>query len=408
MNRTLLGLSFGSGLEGADVAVVRATGVGLGLVPRIEQTARFTFPLAVRDALRSDQSRNGSGHSESSTGTSTERNRQVADTAVHATRTALAQASVSTRDVFTVGLLDPGRPAMASEIAWPEVADRIAEQTGLTLLHGFRSRDRAAGGAGHPITTAADYLLLRDDREERLLVHLGSAVGVTLIPPMAKVSAVLSFEAGPGNELLDALNYHGSRGRERTDPGGRKAVQGCCVDPLLTRWLEHPYLTRKPPKAVRPDTFGRAFLHGAFDSARQLGTALPDLLCTVTHLIARSVGEACRSWLPAPTTLRHVLLTGGGVRNGFLCQLLPQQFQGLRVQRAEGVGLGALARNAAAAAVLAALTCDGVAGNLPHLTGATGGRLLGHITPGDGRNWARCAAWIADQTGDYPGITRAA
>jgi anhydro-N-acetylmuramic acid kinase len=103
-----------------------------------------------------------------------------------------------------------------------------------------------------------------------------------------------------------------------------------------------------------------------------------------------------------------VLLTGGGVRNGFLCQLLAQQFEGLKVERADGVGLPALARNAAAAAVLTALMCDGVAGNLPHLTGAAGGRLLGHLAPGDGRNWARCAAWIADQTGDYPGISRAA
>jgi anhydro-N-acetylmuramic acid kinase len=102
-----------------------------------------------------------------------------------------------------------------------------------------------------------------------------------------------------------------------------------------------------------------------------------------------------------------VLLTGGGVRNGFLWQLVGQQFDG-QIGRAEEAGLPPLARNAAAAAVLAALTCDGVAGNLPLLTGAAGGRLIGHIAPGDGRNWARCAAWIADQTRDYPEVNRAA
>jgi anhydro-N-acetylmuramic acid kinase len=103
---------------------------------------------------------------------------------------------------------------------------------------------------------------------------------------------------------------------------------------------------------------------------------------------------------------RRVLLTGGGVRNGFLWQLVAQQFG--NVERAEAVGVPALSRNAAAAAVLAALTCDGVAGSLPVLTGAAGGRLLGHISPGDGRNWARCTAWLADQTGDYPRTNRAA
>ena len=53
--------------------------------------------------------------------------------------------------------------------------------------------------------------------------------------------------------------------------GGKKAVQGHCLEPLLARWVEHPYLTRKPPKAVHPDAFGKAFLLAAFDSARQLG-----------------------------------------------------------------------------------------------------------------------------------------
>jgi anhydro-N-acetylmuramic acid kinase len=95
------------------------------------------------------------------------------------------------------------------------------------------------------------------------------------------------------------------------------------------------------------------------------------------------------------------------VRNGFLWQLTSQQFGGA-VERTDAAGVPALSRNAAAAAVLAALTCDGVTGNLPVLTGASGGRLLGHIAPGDGRNWARCAAWLADQTGEHPRTTRAA
>lgn len=113
------------------------------------------------------------------------------------------------------------------------------------------------------------------------------------------------------------------------------------------------------------------------------------------------MGDACRLPVLKPDGPRRVLLTGGGVRNGFLWQLVAQQFGG-SVERADAAGVPALARTAAAAAVLAALTCDGVPGNLPVLTGATGGRLLGHIVPGDGRNWARCAAWLADQTGDYP------
>ncbi len=290
---------------------------------------------------------------------------------------------------------------------WAEVADRVAEQTGLTVVHGFRNRDRAAGGAGHPITAAADYLLFRSAEHSRLLVHLGAVTSLLFIPPKAKVLAVVGFEAGPGDQLLDALLYHGTRGKENTDLGGKKAVQGKCLEPLLARWLEHPHLTRTPPKTVHAEAFGRSFLLAAFDSARQLGAGLPDLLCTATHLVAKAVGDAARVWLRA-TTPRQVLVTGGGVRNGFLWQLVSQQFAGEVPSRSDEAGVSALARNATGAALLAALTCDGVAGNLSALTGAAGGRLLGHLSPGDGRNWAKVAAWVADQSGEYPHMNRAA
>ncbi|MCI0702448.1 MAG: anhydro-N-acetylmuramic acid kinase [Planctomycetia bacterium] len=397
MSRTLIGLSVSSGLEGVDAVAVRIEGLGLDIVPRVVPSSRVAFPPAVRDVIRASAN--------SPAPLPPEFIRSLADTAVFAARQALSKAAVSPRDTFAAGFLEPARPTTNVAIHWPEVADRVAEQTGLTVLHGFASRDRAAGGTGHPITAAADFLLLRDATESRLLIHLGAVSQVLLAPAGARMSAAIGFESGPGNQLLDAILFHATRGKETVDAGGKKAVQGRCLDPLLARWQEHPHLTRTPPKAIHPEAFGRNFLLAAFDAARQLNAALPDLLCTATHLAARSIGDACRLWLSAGP--RRVLLTGGGVRNGFLWQVVAQQFGG-KVERADAVGVPALSRNAAAAAVLAALTFDGVAGNLPVLTGATGGRLLGHISAGNGRNWARCCAWLADQTGDYPRANRAA
>jgi anhydro-N-acetylmuramic acid kinase len=402
MDRLLIGLSVGSGLEGVDAAAVRAAGVGLGLAARVGGAVRVAFPPPVRDVCRL-----APGGAESFRSPGPDFVRNVAETAVHAARQVLVRSGVSPRDAFAAGMVEPAHPPADLGIVWPEVADRVAEQTGLTVLHGFRHRDRAAGGAGHPITPAADHLLFRSPTHSRLLVHLGAVTSLVLLPVGGKVSAVIGFEAGPGNQLLDAFLFHGTRGKESCDPGGKKAVQGKCLEPLLARWLEHPHLTRVPPKAVHPDAFGRGFLLAAFDSARQLGAGLPDLLCTATHLVAGAVGAA-RAWLPTTPAPRQVFATGGGVRNGFLWQLVSQQFPGEVLARADEAGLPALARNAAAAAVLAALTCDGVAGNLSVLTGATGGRLLGHFAPGDGRNWARVAAWVADQTGEYPRVNRAA
>jgi anhydro-N-acetylmuramic acid kinase len=394
MSRLLIGLSIGSGLEAADAVVVQADGVGLDLTATIAAAIRVAFPPSVRDAIRSPA-------------VTPELARNLAETAVHAARQALTRAGVSPRETFAAALLEPARPASELAIPWPEVADRIAEQTGLTVLHGFRHRDRAAGGAGHPITFAADYLLFRSPTRPRLLVHLGAVSSLLFLPSGGKISAAVGFEAGPGNQLLDALIYHGTRGKEPTDPGGKKAVQGRCLEPLLARWLEHPHLTRTPPKTVHAEAFGRSFLLAAFDAARQLNAGLPDLLCTATHLAARAIADAAKHWLPT-TPSRQVLVSGGGVRNGFLWQLLAQQFGGETISRSEEAGVAALARNSVAAAVLAALTCDGVAGNLSALTGAVGGRLLGHFAPGDGRNWAKVAAWVADQIGEYPRANRAA
>lgn len=398
MSRTLLGLSVGSGLEGADAVAVRVERLGLDLAPRVVPAGRVTFPPAVRDVIRA---------AGSPSPVPSECLRAVADTVVFAARQALSKAAVSPRDTFAAGFLEPARPAAPVAVHWPEIAGRVAEQLGVTVLHGFGDRDRACGGTGHPVTAAADFLLFRDPSETRLLVHLGAATGVLVLPAGGTVSTAFGFEAGPGNQLLDAILFHGSRGKDHTDAGGKRAVQGRLLEPLLARWLEHPHLTRTPPKTVHADAFGRSFLLATFDAARQLGAGLPDLLCTATHLAARAVGDACKHALTRPDAPRRVLLTGGGVRNGFLMQLVAHQLGGT-VERADAVGVPAQARNASAAAVLAALTCDGVAGNLPVLTGATGGRLLGHIVPGDNRNWGRCAAWLADQTGDYPRANRAA
>jgi anhydro-N-acetylmuramic acid kinase len=380
MQRTLIGVSVGSAGQGADAALVRAAGIGLDLTPRVEKAARVTFPP------------------------SSDLTRAIAETAAHAARTVAVQAGVSPRDVFALGLLSPARSD--APVVWGEVADRVAEQTGLTVVHAFRSRDRAAGGSGHPVAAAADHLLFHHDSESRLLIHLGAVASVLLLPAGGKVSAALGFEAGPGNQFLDALVSHGTRGRDALDPGGKKAVQGCRLDPLLEHWRDHPYLTRRPPKAVHAEAFGAKFVASAFDDAKRLGAGLPDLLCTATHLVARSIGDAVRAWLPAGSP--RVLLSGGGVRNGFLWSLVARQFDGRVIGKTDDAGVPALARRAAAAGVLAALACDGVTGNLPLLTGAAGGRVLGQIVPGDARNWARVAAWVADQTGDAARLGRAA
>ena len=399
--RTLIGLSIGSGFEGVDAAVIQTEGIGLESRPTVISSLRVAFPLSVRDAIRE-------AAPSALLPVSEDMIRYIAETAIHAARQVLSRSGISLRDTFALGLLRPSRPATDPSLIWPELADRLAEQTGLTVVHGFRHRDRAAGGAGHPITAAADYLLFHSSTQPRLLIHLGAVSSILFLNSTEKIFEINGFDAGPGNQLLDSLIAHGTRGKETCDPGGKKAVQGRCLESVLDQWGEYPHLTRPPPKVIHREAFGRSFLLAAFESVRQLGASLPDLLCTATHLAARTIGEGVRKWVSAQAAPRRILITGGGVRNGFLWQLVAQQLGDERIERSDEAGIPALARNAAAAAVLATLTCDGVTGNLFRLTGASGGRILGHLTPGDSRNWGKITAWLAEQAVEYPRVNQAA
>jgi anhydro-N-acetylmuramic acid kinase len=192
-------------------------------------------------------------------------------------------------------------------------------------------------------------------------------------------------------------------GRESYDPGGKHAVQGRCLEPLLQNWLAHPYLQRRPPKGLPRHSFGEEFAAHAVGQARQMHWALHDLLCTATHFVAHGITTSLRRFIPGGQVPDRVLLSGGGVRNGLLWHLLEQQLGGIPLDRTDRCGVPADARKALAFGILAGLTLDGVPANVPSATGAAGARLLGSLTPGSSENWARCLGWMAAQAAPLMG-----
>lgn len=382
--RLLLGLALGSGREGIDAVLVRVAGDGLAAAPTVERHARFPLPPLLRDALRRGESTP----------------RELADAFAAAARQIAAKGGIELRAVLLAGVY------VAPGIPFESLGERIAEQTGVSVWCRFAERDAAAGGAGRPWTPAADFLVAKSDAEDRVLIHLGYAASVLAIPAGGKITDLVAFDAAPGGQLLDALLKLGTRDKESLDAGGTRAVQGKCHDDLLADWLTHPHLTRLPPKPLANE-FGAAFTAAAFEAAQHRNAALADLLCTATHFVARAVAAGVRRFVLPSGRPRGLYASGGGVRNGLLWQLLQQQFPGETLRRTDDLGVPALARNAAAAALLAGLTLDGVAANLPLLTGASGGRLVGRFIPGDPRNWAAVTARAAERMWDY-GQLRAA
>jgi anhydro-N-acetylmuramic acid kinase len=392
--RWIIGLASGSSADGVDAALLAVEGAGLEMRVELAHLHHQAYGDDLRELIRRV----------ATAATCAVRHvsllhRLLGETFASAARDVADRASLHLQEVQCIGFAGhpvwhDGEGRFPSTLALG-MAAVVAERTGVTTVSNFRDRDVAAGGQGVPLAALPDYLLFHDAREHRLLIHLGGAARAIFLPAAGRPADVVGFEAGPCNSLLDALMHYLTNGREHFDSGGRHGVQGKCIEPLVQSWLTHAYFQRRPPKSLPRHLFGEEFVAQAVQQARQMNGSLHDLLCSCTHFIARVITAAAERFLPHRP--ERIFLSGGGVRNGFLWRLLEQQFGAIAVERIDALGIPAQGRKATAFGMLAALTLDGVAGNLPSATGAAGSRLLGSLTPGSGGNWARALGWMAAQ-----------
>src|SRR6185312_353066 len=76
----------------------------------------------------------------------------------------------------------------------------IATETGITTIADFRRRDMAWGGQGAPLVPAFHQAIFAT-KQNRAIVNIGGIANITLLS--AENNAVLGFDTGPGNTLLD-------------------------------------------------------------------------------------------------------------------------------------------------------------------------------------------------------------
>jgi anhydro-N-acetylmuramic acid kinase len=396
--RSLIGISTGTSWDGLEAALVEVEGIGLEMRLRLVHFIHQDFPRDLQDLIQRVASTTGHNARHASL-----LHRLLGETFAVAARHVADQARFSLTKVqcigfagHTVGHETEGRFPSTLGLGMPAL---VAESTGLTTISDFRTRDVVVGGQGFPLTPVIDYLLYRNAEEHRVLAHLGGLATLVSLPATGQLRDVVGFQAAPCNILLDNLMRRVTGGKQPYDAGGKHAVQGRCLEPLVERWLAHPVLQRRPPRNFPSQAFGEEFVTQVVESARQNNTSLHDLLCTATHFVARGITSALRRFLPANPT--RILLSGGGVKNGFLWHLLEQQLAGIPLEKIDQHGYPAQTRKAVTAAGLATLTMDCVPANLPAATGAGVTRLLGNITPGSSANWARCLTWMAAQAAPF-------
>jgi anhydro-N-acetylmuramic acid kinase len=249
--------------------------------------------------------------------------------------------------------------------------DEIAVATGVPTVADFRPRDIAAGGEGAPLSALADPLLFASLPRPAAILNLGGIANLTLLP--AAGEALLSFDTGPANCLLDGLARRLLG--EPFDRGGECARRGRVVGRLLEEFLDHPFFARKPPKSTGRDTFGEEWVSRFV--ARREGAGDADLLATGVELVAASVADALAG--TGREGFDRLVLAGGGARNRALKTALERRL-GLETISSSAVGVDPDAREALLFAVLAARALLGRPSTEPSATGAERGHVLGKIS----------------------------
>ncbi|MDB5939729.1 MAG: hypothetical protein JWP77_2093, partial [Polaromonas sp.] len=248
----------------------------------------------------------------------------------------------------------------------------LAELAGIDVVADFRSRDVAAGGQGAPLVPAFHPGVFGRSDSGVAVLNLGGISNLSVLPPAGSAAAVLGFDCGPGNALMDAwcLKHTG----QPFDAGGAWAKSGRIIPALLASLLDEPYFAQPIPKSTGRDLFSLAWLAEKLQPFA--GERPEDIQHTLTELTvcACAAGVDCYG-----KDSVELIVCGGGAFNLHLLERLQAALPWLRVSTSDAHGLGPLQVEAAAFAWLARQMLRRLPGNLPGVTGAAGLRVLGAL-----------------------------
>ena len=373
-SRLVVGAMSGTSADGVDAALVRVAGRGTGMTAELLAHHHAPYPAEVRQAIfRARHAPDGGVR----LGDLARLARSVSLAYAAAARAALAAAGASPVAVAAVAAHgqtlyhDP-----PDTIQWLDPA-LLAAEAGCPVVSDFRRADCAAGGQGAPLVPFADYVLFRDPRKTRVLLNLGGIANVTLLRAGGTIDEVVAFDTGPGNCVSDALVRAVDPAGPGVDVDGRIAARGVPVYPLVQHVLSDPYFAKPPPKST--DVPAMVNLFHAARAAVGRNYPFEYLLRTACLFTATTIADAVRAFCdPFPDEL---IVSGGGVHNATLMELIRQPLGSIPILRTDDLGVPGDAKEAVAFALLGAATLDGEPSNVPAATGAARPAVLGSVTP---------------------------
>ncbi|MEB3328343.1 MAG: anhydro-N-acetylmuramic acid kinase [Candidatus Sericytochromatia bacterium] len=395
----VLGLMSGTSLDGVDACLIDVFGAGERL--RWEVLHACTTPLPAD--LRQDLEAVTAGASRP-VARLAELDARLARAFAEAARGCAEAAGLRLPDVAVIGSHgqtlwhQPGGPLGVTWQAGSGAA--IAALTGVTTVSDFRSADVALGGQGAPLVPYVDRLIAasRAPGERLAFQNMGGIGNVTWL----EGDALLAFDTGPGNRLIDACVAAITGGAAAWDEGGDLAARGSVDEALVTRWLqEDPFLRLPPPRSTGREHYDARYVARLRADAVAARLTDEDLVATVTAFSAATVADGYRRFLPGGSAGLRVFVSGGGARNASLMRELAARLAPATVSDLGVLGVAPAFKEAFAFALLAHQAVQGVPTSLP---GATGGGaepwVLGSISPG--RNMRRVVLAPARTANECP------
>jgi len=258
----------------------------------------------------------------------------------------------------------------------------IAQETGVTTVADFRTRDIAAGGEGAPLVPYADFILFGREDIGRAIQNIGGISNVTFLPAGKNINEIIAFDNGPGNMIIDRFAEIITDGRLKYDKNGELASKGKLNQDLLERLCNHPYLSKHPPKSTGREDFGIQFSNDLYKELRQDNIDILDVIATITAFTAKSISDSYKEFIQPHYKIDEVIISGGGVRNPVMFQFLKDYLVDIEIGKVDDFGIPSDAKEALAFAILANETISGNPGNVPSATGAKESVVLGKIIPG--------------------------
>jgi anhydro-N-acetylmuramic acid kinase len=261
-------------------------------------------------------------------------------------------------------------------------AQAIAAELGVPVVSNFRPADMLAGGQGAPLVPLLDYVLFADAKRGRVLQNIGGIANLTAIPAGALPHAVVAFDTGPGNMIIDWLAQ--KLFDKPFDRNGMLAARGTVLEPVLKEALRNSYFKAPPPKTAGREQFGQGYAAEFLQKCLAQCKKPADALATATALTAETIARSYATEVEPRMKSRAVdfIVSGGGVRNRTLMKMLAARLEplGCTLRDSDAFGLPAEAKEAAAFALLAWCTWHRLPGNVPSATGAKRAAILGQVT----------------------------